>query len=122
MQPSYIKSHASLRGIAALLVVIYHMQFGTDVRLFWEVDFFRRGYLWVDLFFILSGFVISYTAKLGNHRWPEIKAFWQARFARIYPLHFFALTVLVGVIAVETLGGRCWASNWSTRNAGRPAA
>ena len=105
MQRNYIKSHASLRGFAALLVVIYHMQFGSHVRLFWEVGFFRRGYLWVDLFFILSGFVISYTAGLGRHGWPEIKAFWQARFARIYPLHFFALTLLVAVIAVETIVG-----------------
>ena len=80
MQRRYIKSHASLRGIAALLVVFYHIQFGEHVRLFWEVDFFRKGYLWVDLFFILSGFVISYTAALGKHSWPQIKAFWRARF------------------------------------------
>jgi peptidoglycan/LPS O-acetylase OafA/YrhL len=105
VQRRYIKSHASLRGIAALLVVFYHIQFGEHVRLFWEVDFFRKGYLWVDLFFILSGFVISYTAALGKHSWPQVKAFWRARFARIYPLHAFCLLALIGVALGKTAIG-----------------
>jgi len=68
-----------LRGIAALGVVLHHAanQLGGD--------WYLRGQPMVDVFFVLSGFVISYVylAK-GPVAWP---AFARARFARIYPLH-----------------------------------
>jgi hypothetical protein len=55
--PRHIDSHAALRGIAALLVVGYHLQFGAGYRLPIElsIPLFKRSYLLVDLFFILSG-------------------------------------------------------------------
>jgi peptidoglycan/LPS O-acetylase OafA/YrhL len=101
----YIVSHTSIRGIAALLVVFYHLQFGAPVKFSWETatPFFRVGYLWVDLFFILSGFVISYSARTDERApfdWPQVKSFWLLRFARIYPLHVFCLLVML----VEALG------------------
>ncbi|MBO9576275.1 MAG: acyltransferase [Sphingobium sp.] len=95
-----------MRGIAALLVVAYHLQFGARSLLPFEAatPFFRTGYLWVDLFFILSGFVISYSSRL-DERAPydgaQIRSFMVARFARIYPLHVFALAVLVVVVLGE---------------------
>lgn len=47
----------SLRGIAAIMVVILHSYWSHDLYFY---NFFRNGYLFVDLFFILSGFVIIY--------------------------------------------------------------
>lgn len=93
-----------MRGIAALLVVFYHLQFGGGPRLQWEeaTPFFRTGYLWVDLFFILSGFVIAYSAgaeERAPYDWPAIRKFWAARFARIYPLHLFCLLAFLAVQA-----------------------
>lgn len=43
-----------LRGIAAMLVVFYH---GTHTEL---LNIFKLGYMGVDLFFVLSGFIILY--------------------------------------------------------------
>lgn len=110
MTRRYIYSHTSLRGIAALLVVFYHLQFGAQFRCTWETatPFFSKGYLWVDLFFILSGFVIAYSARADEHApygWPEIKSFWVARFARIYPLHFVCLLALLLIKLLFTMLG-----------------
>lgn len=100
----YIHSLTPLRGIAALWVVLFHI----DVSLFYRdlgalvsrdaSGIFSRGYLWVDFFFLLSGFIIAhvYSSSLSTApRWPAIKNYLWARFARIYPLHLFTLLLLV---------------------------
>jgi len=95
-----IHSHAALRGIAALLVVAYHLQFGEGYRLPLEraTPAFARSYLFVDLFFILSGFIISYVyyPKQSEATTPaEVKDFLWARIRRLYPLHLFCLGYLL---------------------------
>src|SRR3546814_8137818 len=86
----------SLRGIAALLVVVYHFSGGFLPNLDpgRYSDFVPKGYLWVDLFFVLSGFIITHAygdAFAERARWGSIRAFLFARMARIYPLHLFVL-------------------------------
>jgi peptidoglycan/LPS O-acetylase OafA/YrhL len=88
----------SLRGIAALLVLVFHLRslFGPL-----PTKFIEDGYLWVDFFFVLSGFVISHAygrAFAGGFEWHSYRAFLRARFARIYPLHF---SILAFVFAEE---------------------
>ncbi len=100
MTRRHIRSHTALRGIAALLVVLYHLHFGSSFHFGWEqaTPFFTKGYLWVDLFFILSGFVIAYSTQAESRQkfdWPDIRRFWRARFARIYPLHLFCLALML---------------------------
>ncbi|MGF1476841.1 MAG: acyltransferase family protein [Geminicoccaceae bacterium] len=57
-----ILSLTSLRGVAALVVMAYHMRqvwneaYGLDSL----TPAIERGYLWVDFFFILSGFIMAY--------------------------------------------------------------
>lgn len=84
-----IKSLTGLRGIAALYVMLYHFKIhnftphATD-------QFFRHGYLAVDLFFILSGFVIALTYKSmfeNGIAFSAFRAFIGRRIARIYPLY-----------------------------------
>lgn len=83
-----------LRGVAALWVVLFH--------LFWPgVDpITRAGYLGVDIFFILSGFVLShvYFRKEGFLTRSGYLSFLLTRLARIYPLHFATLIFLLIVI------------------------
>ncbi|WP_196483780.1 acyltransferase family protein [Burkholderia diffusa] len=87
-----IKSFEGLRGIAALAVAIYH--FNGFLRPNTIVDSF---YLLVDLFFILSGFVIyrAYDNQLSS--WPKLAKFVVRRIGRLYPLHIFSACFFVGV-------------------------
>lgn len=104
-------SLTALRGVAALGVVLFHV----DVCLFYRdmgtllpktaSGLIANGYLWVDLFFILSGFVIhhAYRERLSlGWRWSSALGFYRARFLRIYPLHL-ALTALLA-LAVGVAG------------------
>jgi len=83
----------SLRGIAALTVAFFHISW---MNPFYELGFIRNGYLMVDLFFVLSGFVIchSYGQNISNGR--ALVRFMWLRLGRLYPLHFALLLVFVG--------------------------
>jgi len=99
---NYISSLTPLRGIAALLVVLFHYQEFSRFRGFPGLldcvnsNSIGKGYLWVDFFFILSGFVIShvYGEKLKNRSRGIVKNYLWARFSRLYPMHVFALILL----------------------------
>ncbi len=89
----------SLRGIAAVMVLLHHCSFlacnfaGGAPPWLW-----RRGSLAVDLFFFLSGFVLVhvYGRRLGEHRnWRMIGKFLWARFCRIYPASLFTAILFV---------------------------
>lgn len=72
------------------------------------IDFFAKGYLAVDFFFLLSGFVIwlNYRALLGGHRWRGVPHFLWRRLARIYPLHLLILLLFVGFALACVATGR----------------
>lgn len=104
----HIKPLTSLRGIAALFVVIHHFSYytlpKTGSTLSAYSDFFKNGYLWVDFFFILSGFIMTHVyagdfslkVNLSNYR-----SYLLSRFARIYPLHIFILFLFVGLEIIK---------------------
>ena len=84
----------SLRGLAALTIVFYHMgDFGWIAGL----EPFRHGWMLVDFFFILSGFVItaSYGPRLA-HGYPRGR-FLLVRLGRVYPLHIVTVAVFVAL-------------------------
>ncbi|MCP3460070.1 acyltransferase [Bradyrhizobium sp. CCGUVB23] len=83
-----------LRGIAAVLVVFYHLQVSNH---FTHNLFFRNGYLAVDLFFLLSGFVISSSYSHRIKSMPDAMRFIGLRFFRVYPMHLATLLVLLGL-------------------------
>jgi peptidoglycan/LPS O-acetylase OafA/YrhL len=95
MNKDYIHNLTALRGIAALLVAILHFHFflGNIVPSH-TTGLVDKFYLMVDLFFILSGFIICYVycdtfnTKIKLH---DYQTFLTARFARIYPLHCLTL-------------------------------
>jgi peptidoglycan/LPS O-acetylase OafA/YrhL len=90
-----IQSLESIRGLAALLVVVHHVPDWNP--LIHDVRFFRNGYLLVDLFFVLSGFVIynAYADKLATV--PQLIRFQFLRFGRLYPVHLLFLAVFVAI-------------------------
>ena len=93
-----IRSLTSLRGFAAWWVVLFHFR---GILLSWSspeaLHVFGCGYVAVDLFFVLSGFVIAlnYGALFQNKGLAETPYFLTVRLARIYPLHLFILCVMV---------------------------
>ena len=93
----------ALRLFAALAVVLFHFGFRgltlevTDVALPAYEAVLKYGYLGVQLFFVISGFVIAYSAE---GRTPI--QFGIARFSRIYPT--FALCMTITFIVILALG------------------
>lgn len=83
----YLESLDGLRGIAVLPVLGYH--FG--------VRAFGGGWLGVDLFFVISGYVVtkSLLRRMDADRWSPAEYFWR-RFSRLAPVVIVAVTV-VGV-------------------------
>jgi peptidoglycan/LPS O-acetylase OafA/YrhL len=90
--PQDIKILTPLRFVAALWVILYF--FGDRLELGWREasGFIAKGYLGVDLFFILSGFILAHVygpqviCKRFNYR-----SFLWARLARLYPVHLVTL-------------------------------
>jgi peptidoglycan/LPS O-acetylase OafA/YrhL len=88
-----IRSFEGARGLAALLVALFHFGLGEPAILH-----IPAGYLFVDLFFVLSGFLIcaSYAHKLGSP--GELPVFLVRRTGRLLPLLLVATLAYVAVI------------------------
>ncbi|MEU3371804.1 acyltransferase [Streptomyces sp. NPDC006660] len=102
---SMIKELTAIRGIAAAWVVLFHFRapvFGLLPISQHMKRWLDSGYLGVDVFFILSGFVIAhvYTAELSTGNWRRYSRYLGARVARLYPVH---LTLLLFLLAGDAL-------------------
>jgi len=82
----------SFRGICAICVVIYHLHWVGSLA---EIDFFRGSGIFVEFFFVLSGFVLAH--GYGFRESLCFKDFVRSRFFRLYPLHLFMLLVFVSL-------------------------
>ncbi|MCK9917832.1 acyltransferase [Microbacteriaceae bacterium K1510] len=87
----------SWRGICALFVVVFHF-IGMMPSSLETSPFLRNSYLFVDFFFVLSGFVLchSYRGKIGSL--PDMARFAIRRFGRVWPLHALVLASFIAVI------------------------
>ena len=100
----HLRSLTTMRIIAALWVVLFH---------YWPLlqpeplpRFIEKGYLGVELFFVLSGFIIChvYLERFGTKSFSYVSFIW-ARLARIYPLHLAILVGLIGLIGAASVVG-----------------
>lgn len=97
-----------LRGAAALLVCIHHLVLHIGAPPSFARAFALRGYLMVDLFFVLSGFVMALAYEgwfAGGIDVESYARFLWRRFARLWPLHAFLVTVL---LAAQAANGHVW--------------
>ena len=101
---AYVPALTGLRGIAAWWVVVYHFSDPIiDVIPAWLLAIVRHGYISVDLFFILSGYVIYLTSGQSFRVLSRgvVYRFLLNRLIRIYPLHFvIMLAYLVNPLAL----------------------
>lgn len=93
------------RGVASILVLLHHANIILDRELHQDGSFkiFHFGWVGVDFFFVLSGFIIFYIhqSDLGHPR--QFRSFITKRFLRIYPLYWI---ILFSKVFVSLLGDR----------------
>lgn len=100
-----------LRGVAALLVVVYHVFEGFSFAELTNgagdglIRTFNHGYLAVDFFFMLSGFVLSY-AYDDRFRSMSLGSFFKRRLIRLHPM--LLVGVLIGATTFFIQGAVTW--------------
>lgn len=85
-----------LRAIAVILVLWAHIPadtFGSGVRLLYFL--IKPGYFGVDIFFVLSGFLITRILLAEKERQRPLRLFLFRRFIRIFPIYYLAIFVMI---------------------------
>ena len=106
-----------LRGIAALLVLVYHIfegyAFAESVNGAGSglITTLNHGHIAVDFFFILSGFVVSYAY---DDRWGKMSlgSFFKRRLIRLHPM--LVMGALIGVAAFAFVGFEKWDASFAS--------
>jgi peptidoglycan/LPS O-acetylase OafA/YrhL len=98
------RSLDSLRGVAATLVILFHVNWNNHLT---GIHFFRHAFLFVDLFFILSGFIIATIYRDRISDWRDAGRFMILRIFRLYPLH---VTTLLFLVVLEI--SKYWATHY----------
>lgn len=116
----FIRQLTGIRFIAAAWVLAYHLQGPLQPLGVLEIpvlsETLRVGRLGVDLFFALSGFILTHTYLQrmgGSLKARQTGQFWWLRLARVYPVHVVMLLVAgVAVVAEAMLAGRTPDRDW----------
>lgn len=95
-----------LRGVAALLVIWYHVFEGYAFAGGGAIKFINHGYLAVDFFFMLSGFVISYAYDDRMGKTMSLKDFFKRRLIRLHPM--VIMGAVIGVVFFLLQGSVKW--------------
>lgn len=111
----YLPSIDSLRAIAVIAVIIYHI----------DANYLPGGFLGVDLFFVLSGYLISslIIKEYKNTGTVNLYNFYVRRARRLLPAVYFMITVILIIITLfngvllkksylDALFGYIYSSNW----------
>lgn len=104
--PSQLPALTALRLLLALGVALFHYHLVWSWNDISWTSGIERARLGLDVFFILSGFVLThvYQRQVDEGRYNHGR-FLLARLARIYPMHLAALAVFVGIVVVGSLVG-----------------
>ncbi len=89
-----------VRGLAALMVLFCHFWFWDVWKGRWWYEVAHSGWLGVDLFFVLSGFLITGILLDTKGKTNYFREFYRRRVLRIFPLYYFALLLSVFSILV----------------------
>ena len=95
MNTEHFKTLDAFRGICACIVAMFHFHANSIIQ---DVSFFHNAAVYVDFFFVLSGFVIfaNYEERLRNGY--NVWKFILLRFGRLWPLH---ISILMAFIFVD---------------------
>lgn len=101
-----IASVDMLRGIAAMSVCIFHFSNGNPNYFpnhYWLKEMGSVGWAGVQIFFVISGFIIPYSLFMSKYRFADYKFFLLKRIARIEPPYFFAILTCILLNYISTL-------------------
>lgn len=105
MQKKYFPNLNGLRFIGAFMVIIGHLEFVkslNDIPNFMNLSFYlnTNGHLGVILFFVLSGFLITYLLmdELELNNKIHLGKFYMRRILRIWPLYFFMVVLSIWLL------------------------
>lgn len=87
-----------VRGLAALMVLFCHFWFWDVWKSHWWYEVAHSGWLGVDLFFVLSGFLITGILLDTKGRPGYFSRFYQRRLLRIFPLYYFSILLSFAVV------------------------
>jgi exopolysaccharide production protein ExoZ len=103
------------RGIASILVVLHHANIILDRELKQDGLFnvFHVGWIGVDFFFVLSGFIIFYIHQSDLSQPSQFKSFVRKRCLRVYPFYWILLTIkIIGSLTIERNGSFDGVNSW----------
>lgn len=122
----------SWRGVCATIVALMHFN---GLHHLWDLPLLRNAYLFVDFFFVLSGFVISHAYAARIESSSEALRFMVRRFGRVWPLpvpYFEDVVAVVYLISVFVMSAltyrlvedpaRRWFNGLSNRLVLRPVS
>lgn len=100
-----IRALNGVRAVPPLLLVAFHFQeaFGYRGPEWWNVST-GKGFIWVEFFFLLSGFTLFYVYRLqplASLERRAVRDFWSARISRLYPMHLATLFIFLGMEVVR---------------------
>jgi len=99
-----IQNIQALRGVAVLLVVFLHIM-GMELTYSQNdlviPNFFELGNSGVDLFFVISGFVMVAVTREAYQRTKKVQQFLYHRITRIYPLYWFYSSLVLSVYIIQ---------------------
>lgn len=101
-----IKAVEMMRGIAAMMVAYFHIFRGNPRYLPDSNAFVKLGaYGWagVEMFFVISGFIITYAMFHGGYRLARVHRFVAKRFVRLEPPYIVSIAVVLVLMYVSTL-------------------
>jgi len=96
------------RGLAALMVVLYHITDLTATRFNYQFldGAFRFGYTGVDFFFVLSGFIIAYTNKNAVGQPAALRQYLWKRLVRVYPLYWLIVGFKLSLVGANMIAAK----------------
>lgn len=101
-----IGSIEMMRGIAAFMVAYFHMAVGSE-RYLPDTNIFDRigtyGWAGVEIFFVISGFIITYAMHYGGYRPARAHRFLAKRFTRLEPPYIVSILLVMLLMYVSTL-------------------
>lgn len=105
-QLDYISSLDLLRGLAAVAVCFFHFTHGnpgflSEDNILYQAG--RYGFLGVDVFFVISGFVIPYSMHRAGYTFSALGRFLGKRFVRIEPPYLLSIILVLALNWISTL-------------------